>query len=396
MIKVAIISIALSISVMLIAVAIVTGFRNEIRNKLAGFGSHIQVCAYSDNYLFESYPILIDQMLVNFLENEKDIKKAQYFATKPGIIRTGEDIQGIILKGVDWNFDWSFFEYYLKKGKIPAIENDTNVIGTEVLISSTIARRLKTDVGDTITTFFINQAGERLPEVKNLQRPPRRFIVSGIYETGLLEMDEKFIIGDIKQVQVLNNWYFDKASGLEILVTDFSKLDEVFDFVYENIDYDQDAKSIKDMYPEIFIWLDYQNVNVYIILTLMIVVSVMAMISTLLILILEKTNFIGILKALGMPNSQVRKVFYYQAASIILRGLVIGNVMSLTLLLLQKKYGFLKLDQELYYVDVVPVNIRLDYLCMVNIGSLLICLAAMIIPTSIISNISPLKAIRFD
>jgi lipoprotein-releasing system permease protein len=220
--------------------------------------------------------------------------------------------------------------------------------------------------------------------------------VAGIYETGLLEMDEKFIIGDIKQVQLLNNWYFDKASGLEILVKNFDALDEVYGYVYENIDYDLDARSIKDLYPEIFIWLDYQNVNVYIILTLMIVVSVMAMISTLLILILEKTNFIGILKALGMPNSQVRKVFYYQATSIIVRGLLIGNFLSLLLLFLQEKYGFLKLDQDLYYVDVVPVNIRLDYCILVNMGSMLICLIVMIIPTSIISNISPLKAIRFD
>jgi len=383
-IRIAIISVALGLAVMIVSVAIVTGFQRQIRDKIVGFGSHIQIAKFDSNNSFEFQAIAKDQAFYHKLQNTKGIKHIQVFATKAGIIKTSDQIQGVVFKGVGTDFDWSFFSDKLVSGKIFSA-SDTSA-GTSVIISKNLADLLEIKVGDPLRMYFI---------IDNLTRA-RRFTVSGIYNTGLAEFDLKFIFGDIRQIQKLNGWSGDSVSGFDVYISNFDDLNQMGKLVYKEVGYDLNARTIRELYPQMFDWLDLQDMNVIIILVLMILVSGMAMISTLLILILERTNMIGVLKALGARNLSIRRIFMYNAAYITGKGMLYGNLVGISLCLLQKYFGIVPLPQESYFMTVVPINLDIIYLLLLNAGTLAACTLMLLFPSFIIARITPVKAIRFD
>jgi len=371
---------------MIISVAIVTGFQKEIREKVIGFGSHIQISNFDANNSYESSPVSINQPFYPSLEDEPGVRHIQVFAIKAGIIKTREDIEGVVLKGVGSDFDWSFFQDKIVEGK-PFTVTDTGRTN-DVIISRFMASRLKLKVTNDLIMYFINE-GQTQPSV-------RKFNICGIYDTGLEEFDKTFVLGDIHHIQKLNKWDSTKVGGFEVLINDFDKLDEVTEMVYHNIGYDLNARSIREIYPQIFDWLGFQDVNVAIIIIMMVFVAIINMISTLLIIIIEKTSMIGILKSLGTTNWSVRKIFLYNAAYLVGNGLLWGNLVALILCIIQMKFGLMKLDPSSYYVNTVPINLSGLNFLWINGGTLVICLVVLVIPTYIITRISPVKAIRME
>jgi lipoprotein-releasing system permease protein len=339
-IKIALAGIALGLTVMLIAISIVTGFKKEIRDKVVGFGSHIQIINYDSNFSYETAPITSKQsFLPNILEVD-NVKSVNTFATKPGIIKTDEYIQGIVLKGVDSDFDWSFFRNHLTKGLIPNFDSDNR--STEVLISANLCQMLRLDVGDPIYMYFINQ-NEQIPRI-------RQFKISGIYNTHLQEFDDLFVICDIRQIRHINDWQPEQVSGFEINIIDFDKIDQTEQMIREHIvQYGVEkgttlrSISITRKYPQIFDWLSILDMNVWVILILMLLVAGFNMISALLVLILERSSMIGILKSLGSRNKSLRSIFLYLSAFLVSRGMLWGNILGLLLLLVQKQFNLITL-----------------------------------------------------
>lgn len=384
-IRIAVASISLGIAVMILAVFIVTGFQKEIRNKVVGFASHIQITRYNENNSLESSPVDREQAFYKQFKSNNDIRHIQVFATKAGIIKTDSDLMGIVLKGVDSDFDWTFFNDKLLRGKVLNLR-DTGKLN-DILISEVQASKLKIDTGQHILMYFINP-GQTVPGV-------RKFKVCGIYKTGMDEFDKMFVYGDIKHIQKLNNWGSDQVGGFEIYIRDFDRLDEMANYIYNEIDYNLNCSSIKEIYPQIFDWLSFQDINVQIIIIMMLIVSAINMISALLILIIEKTSMIGILKALGMRNSRVRLIFLLNATLLIAKGLIWGNLIAIILSLVQRHWGLIKLDPASYYVSEVPVNIDIFMLLLINLGTIAVCTLVLIVPTFVITRITPCKAIRF-
>jgi len=389
-VTIAIIGITLGLTIMIISVAIVTGFKNEIRNKVIGFGSHIQIINYDTKTSYEKIPIKKNQTFYPGIDTIKGIKHIQVFATKAGIMKTNIDIQGIVLKGIGSDFDWTFFNNNIIDGK-NFIVNDT-LRTNKVLISKYIASLLKLKVGDDFAMYFV-------------QDPPRirRFTIEGIYDTSLEELDKIFILGDIAHIQKLNNWSENEISGFEILINDFKDLDKMTQIVYDIIGYRFNENgsilriiNIKNKYPQIFDWMELQDMNVWIILILMLLVTGFNMVSGLLILILERTNMIGILKAMGTNNWSIRKIFLFQSGFLIGKGLFWGNLIGITLCLLQYYFGIFKLEPASYYVTTVPINLKFFLIVLLNIGTLIITILMLILPSYIISKISPAKTIKFN
>ncbi|MCD4772150.1 MAG: FtsX-like permease family protein, partial [Bacteroidales bacterium] len=385
-VKIAIISIALGLAVMIIAVAIVTGFQFEIREKVIGFGSHIQISNYDYNKSFEDSPISKKQSFYPYIDTIEGIRHIQVFANKAGIIKTKEQIQGVVLKGVGADYDWSFFGDKIVSGE-GFIVNDS-VKTDNVIISRTLSKLLKLKNGDDLRMYFVSGSGS--------QPRGRKFSIKGIYETELEEFDKLYVICDIKHIQKLNRWTDEQIGGFEVLLDDFDELEKFSNVIYNEIGYDLNAKTIKETNPQIFEWLGLQDMNVVIILVLMALVAGITMISTLLILILERTNMIGILKALGSRDASIRKIFLYNASYIVGRGLLWGNIIGIGLCLLQDYFQLITLNQESYYVSFVPVNLSLLSIIILNAGTFLVCLIMLIIPSLIITRISPVKAIRFS
>lgn len=382
-IRIALAGVAIGFAVMIIAVSIVTGFKKEIRNKVIGFGSHIQISNYDENNSYESRPITNDQKFLIDLKKDGDIKHVQVFATKPAIVKSSDQIEGVVCKGIGNDFDWTYFQKKLISGK--TFNSNDSISSDSIVISEILAKKLKLKAGDDLITFFI-------------QQPPRarRFHISGIYNTGLEEFDKLYIFCDIGQIQKLNDWDKNQIGGFEIAINNFDDIDRVGQKVYDLVPSELNSRTIKDIYPQIFDWLGLQNVNAIIIITLMIVVSGMNMISALLIIILERVNMIGMLKALGSPNISIRKLFIYLAAFLTGKGLIWGNLIGLTFIFLQKHYKFIRLDEESYYISYVPIDFSWSYFALLNLGTLLICVLMMIIPTLIITKIKPLSAIRYS
>lgn len=380
--KFAVLSIALGIAVMIISMAVVTGFQNEIREKVIGFGGHIQVTNYDYNISFEARPIRRDQFPLEKAMQIPGIRHIQAFATKPGIIRTDSDMHGVILKGIGTDFDWNFFENRMVSGQ--PLQLSEEVRSDEVIISGIIARQLQLDIEDDIFMYFI-------------QEPPRirRFTVAGIYETGLEELDKVFVLGDIRHIQRLNNWEEDQIGGFEILVSSFDDIAKTEDQVFDLLPFHLDARSIRYLYPQIFDWLGLLDMNVYVIIILMILVAGINMVTTLLISVLEKTNAIGILKAIGASNHLLRRVFLYHAAILIFWGLLIGNAAGIVISLIQSQYGLITLSPESYFVSEVPINLHLSHILLINAGTFLISMVMLIVPSYIVAKISPVKAITF-
>jgi lipoprotein-releasing system permease protein len=387
---IAIIGIALGLTVMIVAISILTGFKKEIREKVVGFGSHIQITNFDSNNSFETTPVSDTQSFIPKIKKIPGISHLQVFATKAGIIKTDEDIQGVVLKGIGPDYDWSYFSSCMVDGSVFTI-SDT-AIGNNVIISKKISDMLNLKKGDSFTMHFI-------------QDPPRvrKFKISGIYETSLEEFDQIYVFCDIGHIKRLNGWDDDMVSGFEVFIDDFDKLDDITNTIRDVVGYkitEEDTKfkvtSIRTKYPQIFDWLNFQDVNVIIIIVLMLVVAGFNMVSGLLILILEKTNMIGILKALGSEDSSIRRVFLYQAAYLIGKGMFWGNLIGLGLAFLQLKTGIITLDPSSYYIKTVPVNINLVHILLLNAGTMAAIIIMLIVPSQLISRITPVKAIRYD
>jgi lipoprotein-releasing system permease protein len=387
---IAITGIALGLAVMILAVAILTGFKQGIRDKVAGFGAHIQVTNFDSNMSYETIPISSKQAFVSKIKSNQGISNVQVYGLKAGIIKTADNMQGVVLKGIGSDYDWSFFKSNLVEGDVfkPSDTTTTN----KVVISRKIATMLNLKLGDSFTMFFIQEPSRM-----------RKFTICGIYETSLEEFDKTYCFCDINHIRKLNGWSNDKISGFEIYIKDFDRLDEMTDVVRDAIGYRISEKeetlkvtNIRTLYPQIFDWLGFQDLNVIIILTLMILVAGFNMISGLLILILEKTNMIGILKALGSGNRMIRQVFLYQASWLIAKGLLWGNLIGIGLAMLQQKTNFIPLDPTSYYLRSVPINLDPVHIILLNIGTMIAILGMLLIPSQIIARITPVKAIRYN
>ena len=390
-VRIAIVSIALGLTVMILSVCIVIGFKQEVRNKIVGFGSHIQVTNFDNNTSYETQPIAITDSLINAIRNTPNIKHIEKFATKPGMIKTDEDFQGIVVKGVGEDFNWDFFKQNLVEGTVPNITSEET--SNDVVISQTLSNKLNLKPGDSFSTFFFVQQKARA----------RKFNIVGIYQTNFSEYDKLFIISDIKHVLRLNDWDEDQVSGLEILVDDYNKLDQTSTELYYNLSPLRDrfgnafyTRSIKQLNPMTFSWLDLLDINVIIILILMLIVPGFTTISGLLIIILERTNMIGILKALGQNNTSIRKIFLNISFFLISKGLFWGNVIGLSCCFIQKHFGIIKLNPQDYYASVVPIEINFWHILLLNIGTLIISMLILIGPSYMVSKISPAKTIRFE
>jgi lipoprotein-releasing system permease protein len=387
---IAVTGIALGLAVMIVAVAVLTGFKQQIRNKIVGFGSNIQILNFDSNLSLETVPISDTQPFITRIREMDGISHVQVFATKAGIIKMSEAIQGVVLKGIGSDFNWKFFESNIVDGSVFTITDTGRT--NQVIISKKISDMLRLKTGDSFAMYFV-------------QDPPRsrKFTISGIYETSLEEFDKLYVFCDIGHIKRLNGWTDDQVSGFEIFIDDFDKLDEMTMAVRDEVGYrllEDETKfkitNIRMRYPQIFDWLNFQDMNVLIIITLMLLVAGFNMISGLLILILEKTNMIGILKALGSDNGTIRKMFLYQASYLIAKGLFWGNIIGTGFALLQLKTGLISLDPASYYIKTVPVNLELSHIILLNLGTMAIIILMLLVPSQLISRITPVKAIRYD
>lgn len=389
-IRIAMIGIALGLAVMILSVAIVIGFKKEVRNKVIGFGSHIQITNFDNNSSYQTMPIAVSASFLVALKERSGIRHVETFATKPGILKTETDFQGIVLKGVDKQYDWSFFQKNLKEGEV--FQLDSAKRSSDVIISRYLSDLVGLKVGDSFLTYFVEE------DVR-----ARKFHITGIYETGFADYDKLFVIADIRQVKRLNGWSDDQVSGVELLVDDYGQVDSLAENLYFELMDKQDregntyyVRSIKELNPMIFSWLEVLDINVVVILVLMLAVAGFTMISGLLIIILERTNMIGILKALGENNRSIRKIFLYVSFFLIGKGMLWGNVIGISLCLLQSYTHLIKLDSSIYYLDAVPVDLNVVSLALLNIGTLLVSMLMMLGPSYLITRISPAKSIRFE
>lgn len=384
-IRIAVTTIALGLSVMIIAVAVLLGFQTEIRNKVIGFSAHIQIDNFDANASYEASPVSMEQPFYPEMEEVAGIRHIQVFALKAGIIKTEDQLHGVVLKGIGPDFDWDFFKEHLISGS--TFQDFDSNASAELLISGMISKKLKLKVGDDVRMYFLSGS--------EAQPRGRKFIISGIYETGLEEFDEAYVIGDIRHIQSLNNWDADMVSGFEVFIDDFKNLDKMGEMVYQMIGYDLNAETVTKAYPQIFDWLRLMDINVVIILILMILVAGITIISTLLIMILERTNMIGILKALGIRDNDLRKLFLYLTARIIMRGLLWGNIIGISIAVVQQYTKILPLDEESYYISFVPISLNITHVLLINGATFLLCLMMVLIPGYIIGRITPVKAIRY-
>ena len=389
-IKIAIAGISLGLAVMIIAVCIIVGFKNEVRGKVVGFGSHIQITAFETNNSYEHPPIALSDSLSQILSSNKEIKHFQEFITKPGIIKTDNDFMGVVLKGVGESYDWDFFKTNMLEGDV-IHRNDTSTTNSAI-ISKSIASKLHLNVGDRFTCYFVQDPVRA-----------RRFDIVGIYETNFEDWDKLFIITDKEILGKLNDWEEDLVSGIEVLVNDYSNLDITTQNLFFQMSSYNDrlgnalyTRSIKDINPMIFNWLSLLDMNVWVIITLMLIVSGFTMISGLLIIILERTNMIGMLKSMGARDLSIRKVFLYLSAFLIGRGMLWGNIIALIFCIVQDRFQILKLDPSTYYLSAVPVDLNPLYIILLNVGTLIVSLLMMIGPSYLVAKITPSKSIRFE
>ena len=385
-IKIAITAIALGIIIMLIAVATAAGLQTKIRDKMAGFKGHVQIVNYDNNNSdVSTTPIAIEQDFYPEFKNIEGIKNVQIFASKGGIIRTDTDFEGIVFKGVSTDYDWSFFEEYLVAGTVPNFNQRRT---KEVLLSQTIMNRLQLKLKDTIAATFLKTAASTLPS-------NRKYSICGIYNSGFAPFDKNMMIGDIREVQRLNKWTENQVGGFEVLLYDFDDIEEKGDEIYSDISLTLNANSITNLYPTVFDWIQLFDNNVWFIIGIMILIAGINMITALLVLILERVQMIGILKALGSSNASIRKLFLYNASYLILKGLFWGNSIGLSLIGLQYFFEIITLNPETYYVATMPVHISVGAILALNIGTLVLCFLMLIIPSYIITKINPSKSIKF-
>ena len=386
-IKIAIAAIAIGMIMMIVSIATGIGLQQKIRQKVAAFNGHISITNYDENQSQLSItPISTNQDFYPTFKNVSGINHIQAVATKAGIIRTETAFEGIIFKGVGKEYRWENLKEYLVAGNLPNLNNQLN---EEVLISEFLANRLNLKVGDRFNTFFMKEDTNQKPNL-------RVFKITGIFNSGFQEFDATYIIGDIRHLQRINKWSPDQVGAFEVFVDDFNTIEEKGQEVYEQTGSSLDTQTIVEKYYYIFEWLKLFDFNIIVILIIMIAVATINMVVALLVLILERTQMIGILKALGANNWAVRKTFLYNAFYLITKGLFWGNTIGIGLLIIQQKFGIIKLNPENYYVNQAPVYLDFGYILLLNLGTILICLLILLIPSYIITKISPIKAIRFD
>lgn len=386
-IKIAIAAIAIGVIMMLVSFATGLGLQKKIREKIAAFNGHILIESYDNNSSQVSLkPVSLNQDFYPEFKNVEGISHVQAVATKAGIIRTETDFEGIIVKGVGADFEWNNFKDFLVEGELPDFSKNLN---DELLISDYLAKRLGFKVGDKVITYFPREGFDKNPLL-------RVFKIKGIYNSGFQEFDELYVIADIRHIQRLNDWKKDEVGGFEVFIDDFDQLDQKGGEVYDNTNSFLDVQTIKQKYYSIFEWLSLFDFNIALIIVIMILVAGINMITALLVLILERTQMIGVLKALGDSNWSIRKIFLYNASYLIILGLFWGNLIGLGLLFLQKYFKIFPLNPETYYVTEVPVYIGWQYIIGVNLGTLILCLLMLLIPSVIIAKISPVKAMKFE
>lgn len=388
-VKIAVIGITVGLAVMIVAVAVVLGFKREVREKIVGMGAHIQVTSYYSNFTYEMNPLVAPDSMLSRLAAIDGVRHVQRLYTKPGMIKTDEDYQAVVFKGVDTGFDNRFLSQSLVRGEFPDYSSPSN----QVLISEYISKLMHLDVGSSFLAYFVKEDAVAA----------RKFTVSGIYNTYFTAYDKAFVITDSRHIKKLNLWYDNEAGGIEIFfksMEGFEKSEELVFQTMSRISAEEDSvyyiKNLYVMNPDLFGWLDLLDMNVILILFIMIFVSGFNIISGILILILEKTNMIGILKALGASSNRVRKLFIHYSFFLIGKGLLWGNLIGLSLLFIQNYFKVLKLDPEVYYVNFVPVEINGWIILALNAGTVLISLAVVLIPSALISKIQPVRAIRFE
>lgn len=382
-INIALTTIAIGLAIMIISVAVLNGFINNIQNKIFSFSAHIIISKFDVSHSFEELPVTINSVLYKNPNKIKEIKHIQVFCYKAGLLKTEEEVVGVILKGVGKDFDIENFKNNIVEGKF--IDFSEQGYSKEIIISKKAAYKLKIGVGDEVLMYFV-------------QNPPRfrKLIIAGIYETLLEEFDDLIVLSDIKLIQKLNNWPDTMVGGYEIFLHDFNKLETAANNIFDVMDYDLQLEKVTTKYIQLFDWLILLNRNVLIFLGFILAVASFNIISTLIIMIMERTNMIGILKAIGATNWQVMKIFLYNGMNLIIKGMLLGNVIGFGFCLLQKYFKIIPLDPENYYMDTVPVEWDLAWILFINIGTFLLISIILIIPVSIILNIKPIKAIRFD
>lgn len=386
-IKIAIVAIAIGVIMMLVAFATGIGLQQKIREKMSAFSGHITISNYDNNNSQVSLmPISLDQDFYPEFKTVEGVEHVQATAYKAGVIRTETDFEGIIVKGVGPDYDWSYFEDFLIKGELPDLDGE---LTEQVLVSSYTADRLGLEVGDKAVTYFLREQRHQTPLI-------RAFTISGIYNSGFQEFDELYMLADIRHLQRLNGWEKDQVGNFEVFLEDFDQLEEKGQEIYENTGSFLDTRTIRQKYYSIFEWLALFDFNIALIIGIMILVAGINMITALLVLILERTQMIGILKALGGNNWSIRKIFLYNAGYLILLGLFWGNLVGLGILFAQKYLKLIPLNPETYYVTEAPVYISWDYILAVNLGTLVLCMLMLLLPSFIITRISPVKAMSFE
>ena len=375
---------------MLVSVAIVLGFQREVQDKVLGFGAHIKVLNYKSIGGQEFSPIVIDDSLTARLAAIPGVASVARFCIKPGMLKTDANFRGIAIQGIGQDYDQSFISNHIVKGEMPQFTD--SVSSGKLVISQSTAREMQVDVGQTIYAYFFEQTVRA-----------RKFTVTGIYRTNLTDFDKNFAYTDLCTIHRLLGWDSQQYGGAEIRLQDFERLDETLTSVVGEVNHKQDAygeyyssMSIRMEHPQIFGWLKLLDMDIAVILILMISISIFTAVSGLLIIILERTNFIGIMKALGAPSRQVRRIFLGLASLIIVRGIVLGNVLAFALILLQKYTGLITLDPEVYYVEAVPVLVNWWWVAAIDVGTLVVSSLSMIVPSLVISHITPAKSIRFE
>ncbi|WP_321436771.1 ABC transporter permease [uncultured Bacteroides sp.] len=389
-VRIATLGIAIGLMVMIVSVAVVIGFKDEIRSKVIGFGSHIQISNFDSSLSYETRPVVTSDSIIKVISSIPGVKHVQRYSTKPGMIKTDDAFQGMVLKGVGQEFDPTFFRQHLIEGEIPAFSDSSST--NAVVISKSLANKLRLKLGDKIYTYYIQN------EVR-----ARRLTIKGIYQTNFSEYDNLFLLTDIRTVNHLNQWEPEQTTGLEIQVNNYDELDQVASRINRHVDKEVDkyggvyyVQTVKQLNPSVFAWLSLLDMNVWVILILMLGVAGFTMISGLLIIILERTNMIGILKALGAKNFSIREIFLYFSVFLIGKGMLWGNVVGLLFCFIQSKFQIFKLNPETYYIDHVPVEFNIWLFLLINAGTFIASVLMLVGPSYLISKIHPAKSIQFE
>ena len=383
-VNLSVVGVSIGLIIMMIAIGITSGYKHEIRKMVTALGAHVRISHFDQNYSYEQVPFNKDQSSLKALKKHTEIAGMQNFATKVGIVKTANQVEGIVLKGVDDSFNWQLFAENIQVGK--GLTYDKQNANNQIVISKRMADKLQLKVGDKVHTYFV-------------QDPPRSrsFKISGIYATGLPEYDNMYALVDLRHVQKLNDWTEQQVSGIEVLLQDESKCAEMGDYIHHHIPQDLKAETMPQIYPEIFDWIALFDTNVAVLLIITTCVCLVTMMSIFFIIILEQTQTIGILKTLGMKTQGVVKTFMTVAAHILIKGMLIGDFIALTFGILQQKLHLIKLNPDTYYVDFVPVHFNIGAVLLLNIAVFVICLLVLLLPAYVVGKkISPVSAVRWD